>query len=54
MDDTEYHMEEQYNGRVVVMGKTPFSASEEQYIWEFQSDNRKLLRIEWQNGRTMM
>ncbi len=22
MDDTEYHMEEQYNGRVVVMGKT--------------------------------
>ena len=54
MDDTEYHMEEQYNGRVVVMGKTPFSASEEQYVWEFQSDNRKLLRIEWQNGRTMM
>ncbi len=33
MDDIEYHMEEQYNGRVVVMGKTPFSASEEQYIW---------------------
>ena len=54
MDDIEYHMEEQYNGRVVVMGKTPFAASEEQYVWEFQSDNRKLLRVEWQNGRTMM
>lgn len=36
------------------MGKTPFAASEEQYVWEFQSDNRKLLRVEWQNGRTMM
>ncbi|MBO1625121.1 MULTISPECIES: DUF4178 domain-containing protein [Bacillus] len=54
MDDIEYHMEERYNGRVVAMGKTPFAVSDEQYVWEFQSDNRKLLRIEWQDGRTMM
>ncbi|WP_459503542.1 DUF4178 domain-containing protein [Bacillus sp. C1] len=54
MDDIDYHMEERYNGRVVVMGKTPFAVSDEQYVWEFQSDNRKLLRIEWQDGRTMM
>ncbi|PFK46775.1 hypothetical protein COI93_03520 [Bacillus cereus] len=54
MDDMDYHMEERYNGRVVVMGKTPFAVSDEQYVWEFQSDNRKLLRIEWQDGRTMM
>ncbi|PEK71783.1 DUF4178 domain-containing protein [Bacillus pseudomycoides] len=54
MDDIEYHMEEQYNGRAVVMGKTPFAISDEQHVWEFQSDNRKLLRIEWQDGRTMM
>ncbi|EEL48832.1 MULTISPECIES: DUF4178 domain-containing protein [Bacillus cereus group] len=54
MDDMDYHMEERYNGCVVVMGKTPFAVSDEQYVWEFQSDNRKLLRIEWQDGRTMM
>ncbi|PFR27524.1 hypothetical protein COK19_10120 [Bacillus cereus] len=54
MDEMDYHMEERYNGRVVVMGKTPFAVSDEQYVWEFQSDNRKLLRIEWQDGRTMM
>ncbi|PFD95651.1 hypothetical protein COE15_25580 [Bacillus cereus] len=54
MDDIEYHMEERYNGCVVAMGKTPFAVSDEQYVWEFQSDNRKLLRIEWQDGRTMM
>ncbi|QEL82896.1 DUF4178 domain-containing protein (plasmid) [Bacillus sp. JAS24-2] len=54
MNGIEYHMEERYNGRVVVMGKTPFAVSHEQYVWEFQSDNRNLLRIEWQEGRTMM
>ncbi|WP_242144249.1 MULTISPECIES: DUF4178 domain-containing protein [unclassified Bacillus cereus group] len=54
MDGIEYHLEERYSGRVVVMGKTPFAVSDEQYVWEFQSDNRKLLRIEWQDGRTMM
>ncbi|MFD3450423.1 DUF4178 domain-containing protein [Microbacteriaceae bacterium 4G12] len=54
MEDVSYHLEEQYSGRVIVNGKTPFAASGEQYIWDFQSDNRKLLRIEWQDGRMMM
>ncbi|BAU27811.1 uncharacterized protein DUF4178 [Aneurinibacillus soli] len=54
MEDTVYHMEEQYSGNVFSKGKTPFSSEGEQYVWEFQSDNRKLLRIEWQDGRMMM
>ncbi|MEI4831316.1 DUF4178 domain-containing protein [Bacillus sp. FJAT-53711] len=54
MDDLEYYMEEQYSCRASITGKTPFAVSGEQYVWEFQSDNRKLLRIEWQEGRTMM
>ncbi|WNC12784.1 DUF4178 domain-containing protein [Brevibacillus brevis] len=54
MDDITYHLEEQYNGKVNVMGKTPFNASGDQYIWQFQSDQRQLLRIEWQDGRFML
>ncbi|MED1796864.1 DUF4178 domain-containing protein [Brevibacillus nitrificans] len=54
MDDISYHLEEQYTGRVNVVGKTPFQASGEQYIWQFQSDGRQLLRIEWQDGRFML
>ncbi|WP_028401234.1 DUF4178 domain-containing protein [Ectobacillus panaciterrae] len=54
MEDTAYYMEEQYSCRASVTGRTPFAQSGEQHIWEFQSDNRKLLRIEWQEGRTMM
>lgn len=54
MDDLTYHLEEQYSGRISVVGKAPFSASGEQYIWQFQSDQRQLLRIEWQDGRFML
>ncbi|RNB90835.1 DUF4178 domain-containing protein [Brevibacillus nitrificans] len=54
MDDISYHLEEQYTGRVHVIGKTPFQSSGEQYIWQFQSDGRQLLRIEWQDGRFML
>jgi hypothetical protein len=54
LDDTEYYMEENYSGRVHASGKTAFSSSGEQYVWRFQSDNRKFLRIEWQQGRFMM
>ncbi|HZG82138.1 MAG TPA: DUF4178 domain-containing protein, partial [Brevibacillus sp.] len=42
------------HGRILVVGKAPFSASGEQYIWQFQSDQRQLLRIEWQDGRFML
>ncbi|MBG9799604.1 DUF4178 domain-containing protein [Brevibacillus laterosporus] len=54
LDDIEYHLEEQYDGKMTAQGKTPFSTDGEQYVWEFQSDNRKLLRIEWQDGRFML
>ncbi|HJV45812.1 MAG TPA: DUF4178 domain-containing protein, partial [Bacillota bacterium] len=54
MDGITYHLEEQYSGNVNVAGKTPFSIAGEQYVWQFQSDNRKLLRLEWQDGRMMM
>lgn len=54
MEGIAYHLEEQYSGRVNVIGKAPFATSGEQYIWQFQSDQRHLLRIEWQDGRMMM
>ncbi|WP_018133193.1 DUF4178 domain-containing protein [Effusibacillus pohliae] len=54
LDGTAYHLQEQYAGRVTVAGKTPFSSGGEQYVWQFQSDDRKLLRIEWQDGRFML
>lgn len=54
LEGTMYHMEEQYTGRTVIVGKAPFHTAGEQYVWQFQSDDRKLLRIEWQDGRMMM
>lgn len=54
MDDVTYHLEEQYNGSVHTVEKAPFHTSGEQYIWQFQSDQRQLLRIEWQDGRFML
>ncbi|MCG7409336.1 DUF4178 domain-containing protein [Paenibacillus sp. ACRRX] len=51
LDGTWYYMEDQYNGLVQVQGQTPFGVPGEQYVWEYQSDNRKRLRIEWQDGR---
>ncbi|WP_219837820.1 DUF4178 domain-containing protein [Paenibacillus sp. R14(2021)] len=54
LDDRVYHMEEQYSGLAVVAGKTPFVQGGEQYVWQYQSDDQKLLRIEWQDGRFML
>ncbi|WP_308634554.1 DUF4178 domain-containing protein [Paenibacillus silvisoli] len=54
LDDRVYHMEEQYSGLVTAIGKTPFVQGGEQYVWQFQSDDRKLLRVEWQDGRFML
>lgn len=53
-EGTLYHLEEQYSGNVTVAGRTPFSNAGEQYVWQFQSDDRKLLRVEWQDGRFML
>nr|WP_279664555.1 DUF4178 domain-containing protein [Ectobacillus ponti] len=54
LEDIVYHLEEQYAGHVLILGHTPFPASGEQHVWDFQSDQRKLLRIEWQAGKMMM
>ncbi|MFM1653196.1 DUF4178 domain-containing protein [Brevibacillus sp. B_LB10_24] len=54
LEDTNYYLEEQYNGEVRVLGKTPFGLDGEQYVWQYQADDRKLLRIEWQDGRFML
>lgn len=54
MDGVAYHLEEHYTGHVTAQGKTPFPSSGEQHIWQFQSDQRDLLRIEWQDGRFML
>lgn len=54
LEGVHYHLEEQYSGIVTVTGKTPFTSGGEQHVWQFQSDDRKLLRIEWQDGRFIM
>lgn len=51
LDGTWFYLEDQYNGQVMVTGQTPFGTAGEQYVWDYQADNRKLLRIEWQDGR---
>lgn len=54
MDGTLYHMEDQCIVSGHVSGDTPFPASDEHYLWDFESDNWKLLRIEWQDGQMML
>lgn len=54
LDGTLYYLEEEYGGYVSVVGKTPFLQGGEQHVWQYQSDDGKLLRIEWQNGRFML
>ncbi|QAY66700.1 DUF4178 domain-containing protein [Paenibacillus protaetiae] len=54
LDDRSYHLEEQYSGFIVCTGKTPFKQGGEQYVWSYQSDDMKLVRIEWQDGRFML
>jgi hypothetical protein len=54
LDDRAYHMEEHYSGHITTVGKTPFPQGGEQYVWQYQSDDLKLLRIEWQDGRFML
>lgn len=54
LDDITYHLEEHYAGNVSVSGSTPFMQGGEQHVWQFQSDDSRLLRIEWQDGRFML
>ncbi|MCT1400740.1 hypothetical protein AK95_12550 [Paenibacillus sp. LC231] len=54
LDDHVFHLEEEYGGHVSITGRTAFTQSGEQHVWQYQSDDYKLLRIEWQNGRFML
>lgn len=54
LDDHVFHLEEEYGGHVSIAGRTPFMQGGEQHVWQYQSDDYKLLRIEWQNGRFML
>jgi len=54
LDDEFYHLDEHYSGFVQVSGRTSFHQGGEQYVWQYQSDSFKLLRIEWQDGRFML
>ncbi|MFC4100918.1 DUF4178 domain-containing protein [Paenibacillus xanthanilyticus] len=54
LDGTIYHLEEQFSGDIHVVGRTPFMQGGDQHVWQFQSDSRKLLRVEWQDGRFML
>jgi hypothetical protein len=55
LDGIHYFLEEQYSSRIACEGNTPFTAAGgELYVWQFQSDGRKLLRVEWQDGRFML
>jgi len=54
LDDKVYFMEEEYEGHVDVLGQTPFMNGGDQHVWQYQTDDFLLLRIEWQNGRFML
>ncbi|MBO2942987.1 DUF4178 domain-containing protein [Paenibacillus sp. F411] len=54
LDDRMYHLEEEYGGMVTLAGRTPFTQNGEQHVWQHQSDDYRLVRVEWQNGRFML
>lgn len=54
LDGRVFHLEEQFVDWIATVGKTPFPRAGEQSVWQFQSDDRKLMRIEWVDGRFML
>lgn len=54
LDGKIYLLEEHYSGMMTASGRTPFMQGGEQMVWQYQSDDKKHLRIEWQNGRFML
>lgn len=54
LDGRMFYLEEQYSGYLTTSGKTPFMQGGEQSVWQYQADDRKLLRIEWLEGRFML
>lgn len=51
LDDHVFHLEEEYGGMVQTVGRTPYGQAGEQLVWQYQSDDNKLLRVEWQDRR---
>ncbi|AIQ18710.1 hypothetical protein H70357_19910 [Paenibacillus sp. FSL H7-0357] len=54
LDGYTFHLEEEYEGFAAVTGQTPYVNGGEQHVWQYQSDDYRLLRVEWQNGRFML
>ncbi|ANS74779.1 hypothetical protein AWM70_09395 [Paenibacillus yonginensis] len=54
LDGKLFYLEEEFEGRVTVLGRAPFLQGGEQHVWQFQADDYSLLRIEWQDGRFML
>lgn len=54
LDDYTYFLEEEYEGYATVTGQTPYMNGGTQHVWQYQSDEYRLLRVEWQNGRFML
>ncbi|PQP81769.1 DUF4178 domain-containing protein [Paenibacillus sp. PCH8] len=51
LDGRAYHLEEEYDGVVSTVGRTPYGQAGEQLVWQYQSDDNMLLRVEWQDRR---
>lgn len=46
LDGYTFFLEEEYEGFVAVAGQTPFMNGGEQHVWQYQSDDSRLLRVE--------
>ena len=54
LDDRTFYLEEEYEGYAAVTGQTPYTNGGQQHVWQYQADDSRLLRVEWQNGRFML
>ncbi|MGN7455403.1 DUF4178 domain-containing protein [Paenibacillus pasadenensis] len=54
LDGRDYYLEEQHSSPVTSSGRAPHHPAGELHVWQYQSDDRRLLRIEWQEGRFML
>ncbi|MDI3328548.1 MAG: DUF4178 domain-containing protein [Alicyclobacillaceae bacterium] len=52
VDGVLYHLESQQQSPAWVEGPMHLVHGEPVYIWNHQSDDRRLFRVEWQNGKT--
>ncbi|MBX6394695.1 MAG: DUF4178 domain-containing protein, partial [Alicyclobacillaceae bacterium] len=51
LDGVSYHLESQQESPAWVEGPMHLVHGDTVYIWNHQSDDRRLFRIEWQNGK---